>query len=473
MNTAKLLLWAGIAASVAFVLFVVHSHLQYFGDVSFLASILLIEIVIACLWKFDSRFFLLLMVSFLWAGMALPMAGVWTGGRWVVLSIGALVGFVIWMNAPRKQFKSIHLLSFFCVGAAFVSASVSPYAQMASFKALSLLLLFLYCSSGVRVAAVGREPRFFNGLLLACEIATAATAICYFGLGQSIWGNPNALGAALSIGVFPILLWGWLTTDGPLARLRRLAFLLLCVFLIFYSMARAGIVSMIVVTLIFCICLRQYKLLTKITALALAAVALSGMFAPLALDQTISDLKDLALYKGHKEKGLLGSRKTPWENTISSIKEHPWFGTGYGTSPTGEDPGFQFGRFASSAETVREHGSSYMTIAEWVGLLGVVPFLALLGLTVSNVYRVCSWMRKTSNPRHYSIPLAMVVLAGLVHAGFEDWMFAVGSYTSVYFWPCAFLLADLMPAAVTARSSAAFARIPRPIQRFEVAVPNR
>ncbi|MFZ0478921.1 MAG: O-antigen ligase family protein [Terriglobales bacterium] len=472
MNSMKVLQWAGVAAGVAFVLYVVYHHLQYFGNISFLGSVVLIEIVIASLWKYDSRFFGLLMVSFLWAGMTLPMESVWTGGRWAVLSIGAVTGFVIWMKAPRSQFRSIHLISFFCVGAAFVSSSVSPFAQMASFKALSLLLLFLYCSAGARVAAIGREDRFFKGLLLACEVATCATAMCYFGLGQTIWGNPNALGAAMSIGVFPVLLWGWLTTDGPLSRSRRLAVLILCVFLVFYSLARAGIVSMILVTLVFCICLRQYKLLTKIIAIALATVAISGMLAPLSLDRTISDLEDLALYKGHKEKGLLGSRRAPWEDSIASIKEHPWFGTGYGTSPTGEDPGFYFGRFASSAETVREHGSSYMTIAEWVGLLGVVPFAALLGLTVSNVWRVCSWMRKTSNPRHYSIPLAMVVLAGLVHAGFEDWLFAVGSYSCVYFWTFAFLLADLMPAPVTAPSRPVFVRAARPAP-FEVAVPNR
>ena len=52
-----------------------------------------------------------------------------------------------------------------------------------------------------------------------------------------------------------------------------------------------------------------------------------------------------------------------------------------------------------------------MTIAEWVGLLGVLPFVALLAVTVSNVWKVCAWMRRTADPRHYSIPLAMVVLS--------------------------------------------------------------
>jgi hypothetical protein len=37
------------------------------------------------------------------------------------------------------------------------------------------------------------------------------------------------------------------------------------------------------------------------------------------------------------------------------------------------------------------------------------------------------------------------VLAGIVHATFEDWLFAVGSYPCVYFWVFAFMLADFVP----------------------------
>jgi O-antigen ligase len=319
--------------------------------------------------------------------------------------------------------------------------------QMASLKALSLLLLFLYGCSGVRLALLGRERRFFEGFLIGCEIVTLATAVCYFTAGLSIWGNPNSLGAAMSIGIFPVLLWGWLTTEVALRKSRRLVALLLCAYLIYYSMARAGMIAMIAVTIVFCFCLRQYRLLAKALGCVVFLVAVSGMVAPDSLNKTVSGLGDAILYKGHKSEGMLGSRKTPWQATIDSIKEHPLFGTGYGTSPTGEDPGLNFGTFSSSQETVREHGSSYMTIAEWVGILGVAPFAALLILIFLHVMRVCSWMRKTGDPTHYSIPLAMILLAGLVHASFEDWMFAVGSYPAVYFWSMAFLLGDLVPGA--------------------------
>ena len=474
MNSVKPLQWAGILLGSGLALYFIYSHLQYFRDVSLLGGILLLELIVASLWNYDQRFFVLLMGAFVWAGIGVPLQGAWTAGRWVVLSAGAVAGFIIWTRTPRGRFGSLHLVAFFCICAAFVSATVSPYTQMASLKALSLLLLFLYCAAGARLAVLGREDRFFRGLLWGCQLVVYVTAICYFVLGDSIWGNPNSLGAAMSIGVFPILLWGWLTSDVPSVRLRRLAALLLCTYLVYFSMARAGMVSIMLVTLIFCVCLRQYKLLMKVVALVLVVVTINGMLDPGGLNKRLGDIKDAVLYKGHKEEGLLNSRKAPWEKTKSSIKQHPWFGTGYGTAPTGEDPGLGFGLTSSTSETAREHGNSYMAIAEWVGLLGVAPFVAILAVTVGNVCKVCVWMRRTADPRHYSIPLAMVVLGGLVHASFEDWLFAVGYYLCVFFWPLAFVLADLVPDAVVVPVAGAVSRTSRPSPAdFGAVVPTR
>lgn len=463
MNSLKPLQWTGIVLGFTLTLYLLYSHLQSFGDVSFLGGVLLLEMIIAALWKFRERFFVLLLITFLWAGMSVPMQGAGTAGRWVVLASGAVVGFIIWTKTPHTRFRSIHLIAFFCVCAAFVSATVSSFIQMASFKALSLFLLFLYCASGARLAVLGREDRFFHCVLLGTEIAVYGTALCSLGLGVGIWGNPNALGAAMSVGAFPILLWGWLTSDGVLVKSRRLVALLLCTYLVHFSMARAGMVSVMLVTTIFCVCLRQYKLLVKMAAVVLLLVAVGGMLAPETLNVQLRDLQDAFLYKGHKEEGLLGSRRTPWDKSIASIKEHPLFGTGYGTSPSGADPGLGPGRFSSSAEEEREHGSSYITIAEWVGLFGVLPFVALLAVTVSNVWKVCAWMKRTADSRHYSIPLAMVVLSGLLHASFEDWLFAVGSYLSLFFWISAFVLADLVPDAVAVPAVDAVSRASRPL----------
>jgi len=474
MNSLKPLQWAGIALGLSLALYLAYTHLQYFSDVSFLGGILLLEIIIASVWKFDRRFFVVLMITFIWAGMNVPMQSAWTAGRWVVLSVGSVVGFIIWTRTPRRPFGLLHLIALFCICAAFVSATVSPSMQMASLKALSLFLLFLYCATGARLAVLGREDRFFRGLMWGSEIAVYVSAICYLGLGRTIWGNSNSLGAAMSIGVFPILLWGWLTSDRPVVKVRMLVALLLCAYLVRFSLARAGMASVMLVTVIFCVCLRRYKLLVKMGALVLFLVAVGGMVAPEALNQQLGDLKDVVLYKGHKEEGVMGSRRTPWEQSIASIKEHPLFGTGYGTSPTGVSPGRNIGNVSSPAETAREHGSSYISIAEWVGLLGALPFVALIAVTVANVWKVCAWMNRTADPSNYSIPLAMVVVAGLCHASFEDWLFAAGSYLCVYFWFFAFLLADLVPGSVAVPVADAVSGASRPSPSgFGAVVPNR
>ncbi len=475
MNSLKPLQWAGIALGSGLALYFVYRHLQYFGDVTFLGEILLLEVIVIALWKYERRFLLLLLIAFVWAGAPVPLQSAWRGGgRWVVLAAGAVVGCIVWTKTPRRPFGSLHLIALFCIFAAFVSATVSQYVQMASLKALSLFLIFLYCASGARAAVLGRENRFFPGLLWGSEIVVYITVFCYFGLGASIWGNPNSLGAVMSVAVFPILLWGWLTSDGPAVRFRRLIALLLCTYLVLFSMARAGMVAAALVTLVFCFCLHQYKLLVKAVALVLLLIAVTGMLAPAVLSQRLVAMKDAVLYKGHKEEGWLGSRRTPWERSIATIKEHPLFGTGYGTSPTGDDPGLNFGKVTSTADTSREHGSSYMTIAEWVGLLGGLPFVALLAVTFSKVWRVCAWMNRTKDPRHYSIPLAMVVLAGLAHAAFEDWLFAVGYYLCVYFWVFAFVLADFVPEADAAPAASLVPRVSRPSPAgLGAAVPTR
>jgi hypothetical protein len=67
-----------------------------------------------------------------------------------------------------------------------------------------------------------------------------------------------------------------------------------------------------------------------------------------------------------------------------------------------------------------------------------------------------------------------VILAGLVHGSFEDWLFAVGSYLCVYFWVFAFILADLVPGTVAVPLDGVVSRASRPSPAgFGAVVPNR
>ena len=80
------------------------------------------------------------------------------------------------------------------------------------------------------------------------------------------------------------------------------------------------------------------------------------------------------LYKGHENDGVLGSRLSPWDETVNVIQEHPWFGSGFGTSVTTGQEDMGVGQYATVVAATREHGNSYLAAIEGVGLLGVLPF---------------------------------------------------------------------------------------------------
>jgi hypothetical protein len=82
------------------------------------------------------------------------------------------------------------------------------------------------------------------------------------------------------------------------------------------------------------------------------------------------------------------------------------------------------------------------------------------------IYLGCSLMWRTRDPQHYIVPLVLVCVAGLVHAFFEDWLFAVGFYLSVFFWTLVFVLAELQSerAPAPAMINSAWSRIPASTQ---------
>ena len=121
-------------------------------------------------------FFPLILVAFLFAGLNLPVGTFWSVLRWVFLAVGALAGTVLTLRDRRHHFGLFHIVAMFATLSAVASAAVSQFPQVALLKALSLLLLFLYGSTGARLAVTGRESQFFTGLLLGCEVFIGAIA---------------------------------------------------------------------------------------------------------------------------------------------------------------------------------------------------------------------------------------------------------------------------------------------------------
>jgi hypothetical protein len=63
-----------------------------------------------------------------------------------------------------------------------------------------------------------------------------------------------------------------------------------------------------------------------------------------------------------------------------------------------------------------------------------------------NLGRVFKWLWRSKDPFSPTLPIAAILMAGLIHAMFEDWLFAVGYYVCIFFWSLAFMLPDFIPA---------------------------
>ncbi len=443
-----------------FVLCTVVFRPAYFSNSDDLATLLFLQVLLAAIWNYRTRFFPLLLAAFMWAGMVLPLNVAWTTGRWIVLAVGALAGLVVYARDQRYSFATFHLVAFFCVVSALVSAAVSAYPSLAFLKAMSVLLLFLYGSTGARLAVMGSEESFFSNLLLGCELLVYITAISYFIFRSEIFGNPNSLGAVMGVAVAPVLLWGILTSERSTIRWRRTFAFALALLLLFSSYARAGIAGAAASCILLCLASRRYGLLLKGAGLALALAAFVAAVVPLH-QQPSDSLTSAFVYKGRREDGILASRRPIWDETVSAIQEHPWLGSGFGTSLTSMEIVQRPESFESLRQATREHGNSYLAITEWVGFVGDVPFFGLVILAAANVWRALAQMRRNKNVLSPAIPLAGVLAAGLVHAAFEDWLFAPGYYLCIFFWTLAFIMVDVLP--VNALVPPPFAqRIPLP-----------
>ena len=449
----KKLLWAGGALLPLLLALFAYVRPGYFTSQMYIGAIILLEFLVFALWNYRKMFFAVVLLAFLFAGTGAPGGGMWNLGRWLFLAVGAWAGMLLILKERRFHFELFHAVAALAGLAALISAAVSRFPTFALLRAVSVLLLFLYAATGARLAVKGREDRFFPGFIIGIEIFVAMVAGMY-AVGYEFMGNPNSLGAVMGVVAAPMLLWGAFVADKKSVQTRRVALFATCMYLVFHSHARAGIAAAMGSSVLLCLGMRKYAFLTRGLAILVTIVAAVAIFQPQSFSEKVSSATSTFMFKGKDPNlGIFASRETPWQTAMDSIHAHFWFGTGFGTTDQGQDATEQVGQFTTTSVVSSEHGSSYLAILAWVGVLGVMPFIFVLILLSAHVARTIAWMFKTGIGAHPAIPLAMIILAGLVHAGFEDWMFASGYYLSVFFWSVAFILVDIAPATSILPSS--------------------
>src|ERR1700736_3258347 len=142
-GSARILGLLSLPALVLALLWFADTHPGYFTNKTSLAGILLLEVVAFAVWHYEKGFFPVLMLAFLWAGVALPLVGAANLLRWVFLFVGAVVGVIKWgESVERRPFQPIHLVALLCILASAVSSMVSARLLVSLLKGASLFLLF-------------------------------------------------------------------------------------------------------------------------------------------------------------------------------------------------------------------------------------------------------------------------------------------------------------------------------------------
>lgn len=376
--------------------------------------------------------------SFLIAVMDIPGREVWTAFRWVMLGIALFSSFIVWASIGKRKiaFGWFHVLASASVIIALLSCAVSVNPFMTALKGISLAALFIYCGIGVRLTLQGQEAVFVTSATVFSELTVYVFAVAYMGMDYSLFLNPNVLGGFLCILCWPLLML--VAMKSPLRYALPLG---LCGYLLYLSQSRASMLAAFIASCFILLATkRKVALVVILTILTASLIGLSAYYPQLVKEQITSLLVKHAAYSG-----VMESRTDVWGEGLANIRERPWFGSGFGVS-AGLSEGWQTS--FSTDDANREKGNSYLAIIEGLGLIGSLAPLCVVGLLLKRTIGVCFLLASPA-----AIALAAVVLAGLVNAFFEAWLFAAGSYIAMIFWICAFLLIETTRPALKRRGA--------------------
>jgi O-antigen ligase len=455
-NSKSIKIFPVVAAASILLLFYLSVKRPYlFGEFN-LAAVMVIVVAGLIASQYQTHFWTLMIAVFFWAGSAFPLAGAMNVFRWVVLGSGVLMALGYYVRKENRiPFNHLHLLGLFTVVAAFASAIVSVNPLLTLLKALSLAALFLYGFIGVRIFWSRNPEAFVRKLVLMAEGLVYFSAVCYLASFE-VWGNPNSLGLIMGCICWPVLLWRFITPAARRKSPRQFIALLVCGALLVLSISRASLTGAAVTSMFLLVGARRYRML--MIGASLFMVILLSMY--LMKPERFQNASEAFLYKKGERGDIMNSRQKPWERSMAAFREHPWLGLGYGAADNSSDWRFTY---VTQGQLTRERGSSYLTMLETTGVVGTVFFALLILALIREIWRVFFWLRRTGKVNQPSVVAASIIIAGLVNAVFEDWMFAVGYYMSVIFWLLAFSLRDWMACPAWSEEQPATERLGRAV----------
>ena len=180
----------------------------------YLGGLMFLQVLLAAVWKYEQRFFPLLVIVFLWAGMSLPFSGVWTFGRWPVLATGSDRGLCA-LHAERAT-AVCHLSpdgDFFRIGGAGFRRGFRA-SDVVLHESAELAASLSVCRNGGTTGSGGARRAIFPETVDVggdCRLSFGHRLLC---LAHSHFWQPEFHGRHYGCGRVPLLFWGVLTVQG-------------------------------------------------------------------------------------------------------------------------------------------------------------------------------------------------------------------------------------------------------------------
>ncbi len=394
--------------------------------------------------------FALFVATAVWAGwrtrtLALPVAAIVAS----VAVVGLALLSTLWSVAPRLTFERAVSLGLLLATAGLLAAAARERPGRARLVLGGLLGgMAAVGLAGLVVLAFAHDS--------AVERASIETPARFRGLGQ----NPNTAALLFAVGV-PLAIWALLAARGRAYRVLTAGLILLLVGSIVASGSRASLLAAACGALVPAVVApgRGRGRLLAAVAVGAAAVACallqqlpdavairpsapsahSGKPAPPPRYLDAESSYPLGADVGGPLPGggqptvrrsFLSSsgRVQAWEGALRQAAQRPLLGYGFGTE-TRVFVDRYYGFVAGLPE------SSYIGMALQLGVVGVLALLALVAVLALPARRVLGGPQRT-------IVAACLgaVLAGLVLAGAQSYLYSVGNIGAATFWICAFLL---------------------------------
>jgi hypothetical protein len=417
--------------------------------------------------------------------------------RWLTLFVFAAVAILYAVSrAGWRRFGFVQAGGAFLIALALVSTAWSAFPRLTFERTAALGVLFAGCgavAAGVDGEAAAR--RFVDaivagaaavavgGLLVlafdhdrAVQPATTALPARYQGLG----GGPNTAMMALAVAT-PLAAYAVLEARRPVARAFAAVVVALLVGSIVASGSRGALVGAfggLLALALLAPTARRARVVAGASVAALLVVAAlitripqpSESAPPLpsavptppvvfhgpreAVDEPAPRLQDDVGRPPYgvaettkKPRTLFGSsgRAQAWDGALRLGSQRPIAGFGVGT----EDRVF-FDRYADFNSNVPEN--SYIGLFLQLGIVGVVAFV---GFLLALLARGAVALRHRERPaRRLIAACAAGLVAGLILAAFQSYLYAVGNNATAAVWLCAFLLGALVPWPLRSRTPA-------------------